>query len=84
MMAERLALLAPADEEGLLREAVFLDVALFYAAFSFRGWVATSAPRERSVQANKNVESTSSAARSAADGHPFPRPQAFPPARARS
>lgn len=69
MMAERLALLAPADEEGLLREAGFLDVALFYAAFSFRGWVATSAPRERSVQANKNVESTSSAARSAADGH---------------
>lgn len=41
MMAERLPLLAPTEEEELLREAGFLDVALFYAAFSFRGWVAT-------------------------------------------
>lgn len=39
MMAERLPLLTPAEEEDLLREAGFLDVALFYAAFSFRGWV---------------------------------------------
>lgn len=39
MMTERLPLLAPAEEEALLREADFQDVALFYAAFSFRGWV---------------------------------------------
>ncbi|RJF82363.1 class I SAM-dependent methyltransferase [Azospirillum cavernae] len=42
MLAERLPLLAPADEEELLREAGFLDVALFYAAFSLRGWVAAA------------------------------------------
>jgi tRNA (cmo5U34)-methyltransferase len=39
MMTERLSLLAPPEEEELLREAGFVDVALFYAAFSFRGWV---------------------------------------------
>lgn len=38
MMTERLSLLAPSEEEELLREAGFVDVALFYAAFSFRGW----------------------------------------------
>jgi tRNA (cmo5U34)-methyltransferase len=42
MMAERLPLLTPADEESLLVEAGFTDVGLFYAAFSFRGWVATA------------------------------------------
>ncbi|WP_425257763.1 class I SAM-dependent methyltransferase [Rubrivivax sp. RP6-9] len=41
-MTERLPLLTPADDEDLLRAAGFEDVALFYAAFSFRGWVATS------------------------------------------
>lgn len=40
-MAERLPLLTPSEEEELLREAGFLDVVLFYAAFSFRGWVAS-------------------------------------------
>lgn len=35
---------APTEEEDLLREAGFLDVALFYAAFSLRGWVANSRP----------------------------------------
>ncbi|MDR6671716.1 class I SAM-dependent methyltransferase [Xanthomonas sp. 1678] len=40
MLLERLPLLTPAEEEALLREAGFVDVALFYAAFSFRGWVA--------------------------------------------
>lgn len=40
-MAERLPLLAPAEEEELLRAAGYSDVALFYAAFSFRGWIAT-------------------------------------------
>jgi len=42
MMVDRLALLAPADEEKLLRDSGFVDVTLFYAAFSFRGWVATA------------------------------------------
>ena len=41
-MVERLPLLTPAEDEALLREAGFFDVALFYAAFSFRGWVATA------------------------------------------
>ncbi|RTL90024.1 class I SAM-dependent methyltransferase [Ancylobacter aquaticus] len=39
MMMERLPLLTPAQEEGMLREAGFTDVELFYAALSFRGWV---------------------------------------------
>jgi tRNA (cmo5U34)-methyltransferase len=38
----RLPLLSVAEEEALLREAGFSDVELFYAAFSFRGWVATA------------------------------------------
>ena len=28
------------NEEGILREAGFHDVQLFYAGFAFRGWVA--------------------------------------------
>ncbi len=40
MMMEHLPLLTPAQEEELLREAGFTDVELYYAAFSFRGWVA--------------------------------------------
>lgn len=39
-MAERLVLLSASEEEALLREAGFLEPSLFYAAFSFRGWVA--------------------------------------------
>lgn len=42
MMAERLHLLNPAEEEAMLKEAGFQDVAMFYAAFSFRGWVGTA------------------------------------------
>ncbi|WP_413042820.1 class I SAM-dependent methyltransferase [Pseudomonas sp. YJ42] len=42
-MNERLPLLAPEEDEALLREAGFSDVALFYAAFSFRGWIAVAA-----------------------------------------
>lgn len=38
----RLPLLSVAEEEALLGEAGFSDVELFYAAFSFRGWVATA------------------------------------------
>ncbi|MDN5925736.1 MAG: class I SAM-dependent methyltransferase [Hyphomicrobiales bacterium] len=39
MMTERLPLLTPTQEEDLLREAGFTGIELFYAAFSFRGWV---------------------------------------------
>jgi tRNA (cmo5U34)-methyltransferase len=41
-MIARLPILPADDEEGLLLGAGFADVALFYAAFSFRGWVATA------------------------------------------
>lgn len=41
-MVESLPLLDPDEEEELLHEAGFFNVALFYAAFSFRGWVATA------------------------------------------
>lgn len=33
-------ILAPEQDEAVLREAGFSNVSLFYAAFSFRGWVA--------------------------------------------
>lgn len=36
----KLPVLSPDQEEALLREAGFHGVALFYAAFTFRGWVA--------------------------------------------
>lgn len=39
-MAQNLPLLSSIEEEDLLREAGFFDVDLFYAGFSFRGWVA--------------------------------------------
>jgi len=45
MMMEGLPLLTPAEEEDLLRTAGFTDVALYYAAFSFRGWVGTARAR---------------------------------------
>ena len=41
LMTQRLPLLTPREEEELLRDASFVDVELFYAAFSFRGWVGT-------------------------------------------
>jgi tRNA (cmo5U34)-methyltransferase len=37
---DRLPVLSPPDDETLLREAGFAEVALFYAALTFRGWVA--------------------------------------------
>ena len=40
VMAERLPLLSADDEEAVLRQAGFSDPTLFYASFSFRGWVA--------------------------------------------
>ncbi len=36
---ERLPLLSPDEDEALLRAADFADVSLFYAGFTFRGWV---------------------------------------------
>jgi tRNA (cmo5U34)-methyltransferase len=39
-MAAKLPALAPEDEVALLEAAGFTDVELFYAALSFRGWVA--------------------------------------------
>ena len=36
----RLSILAPEEEEAMLREAGFAGVSLFYAGLSFRGWVA--------------------------------------------
>ena len=41
-IAERLPLLSPTEDEALLQEAGFTDVGLFYAGFTFRGWVATT------------------------------------------
>jgi tRNA (cmo5U34)-methyltransferase len=40
MIAARLPILAPEEDEQLLRDAGFGDVSLFYAGFAFRGWVA--------------------------------------------
>lgn len=39
-LLEHLPALSPGEDEALLREAGFSDVALFYAALTFRGWVA--------------------------------------------
>ena len=36
----RLSILSPEEEEAMLREAGFSGVSLFYAGFSFKGWVA--------------------------------------------
>lgn len=38
----RLTILPPEAEEDLLARAGFRDIALFYAALAFRGWVATA------------------------------------------
>lgn len=42
LMVERLPQVALEQEEAMLRRAGFEDIELFYAAFSFRGFVATS------------------------------------------
>lgn len=39
-IATRLTILAPEEEEDMLRQAGFMDVSLFYAGLGFRGWVA--------------------------------------------
>ncbi|SMY08630.1 class I SAM-dependent methyltransferase [Flavimaricola marinus] len=41
-IGELLPVLSPDDDEKLLREAGFTDVSLFYAGFTFRGWVGTA------------------------------------------
>jgi tRNA (cmo5U34)-methyltransferase len=41
-MAERLPILSVEEDEALLRAAGFSDVELFYAGFTFRGWVAAA------------------------------------------
>lgn len=38
-IGERLPVLSPEQDESLLRDAGFTGVTLFYAAFTFRGWV---------------------------------------------
>jgi len=42
MMSRQLPILSAVEEEALLEQAGFSEIALFYAAFSFRGWVATA------------------------------------------
>jgi tRNA (cmo5U34)-methyltransferase len=42
-ISERLPVLSPEQDEALLRDAGFADVDLFYAGFTFRGWVAHKA-----------------------------------------
>lgn len=42
VMAQRLPLLSTSKEEKLLEEAGFSNIGLFYAGFSFRGWVTTA------------------------------------------
>lgn len=37
---QRLPILSPEQDTGLLHEAGFTDIELFYSAFSFKGWVA--------------------------------------------
>lgn len=39
-IATKLSILSPAEDEAMLREAGFSNVALFYAGLSFKGWVA--------------------------------------------
>lgn len=39
-IAARLETLAPEEDEAILRDAGFTKVSLFYAAFTWRGWVA--------------------------------------------
>ncbi|MBN9147059.1 MULTISPECIES: class I SAM-dependent methyltransferase [unclassified Nitrobacter] len=38
-IATRLSILAPEEEEAMLREAGFAAVSLFYAGLSFKGWI---------------------------------------------
>lgn len=40
VMKKQLPALSPGEDESLLRAAGFADIELFYAAFTFKGWVA--------------------------------------------
>lgn len=42
LMTQRLPLLTPPEEEALLRASGYVEVEAFYAALSFRGWVASA------------------------------------------
>ena len=42
-IGERLPILSPEQDEAMLRDAGFADVDLFYAGFTFKGWVAYKA-----------------------------------------
>lgn len=42
-IAAKLPILSPDQDEAILREGGFSDVSLFYAGFTFRGWVAYAA-----------------------------------------
>jgi len=42
VMAEHLHILSSDEDEALLREAGFSNIELFYAGFTFRGWVAAA------------------------------------------
>ena len=42
-MKEKLPVLTPESDEALLREAGFADIELFWAAFTFKGWVSRKA-----------------------------------------
>jgi tRNA (cmo5U34)-methyltransferase len=39
-IAARLPILAPEQDEAILRDAGFSNISLFYVGFTFRGWVA--------------------------------------------
>jgi tRNA (cmo5U34)-methyltransferase len=39
-IGRRLPILSPEQDEALMRDAGFSDVSLFYAGFTFRGWIA--------------------------------------------
>jgi tRNA (cmo5U34)-methyltransferase len=41
-ISAQLPAVSPTDDEELLRRAGFIGIDLFYAAFSFRGWLATA------------------------------------------
>lgn len=42
MLASTLPLLSAEEDEAVISDAGFRDISMFYAAFSFRGWVATA------------------------------------------
>ncbi|MBL8271434.1 MAG: class I SAM-dependent methyltransferase [Steroidobacter sp.] len=44
-ISAQLPILSPEQDEAMLREGGFTDVSLFYAGFTFRGWVAYAADK---------------------------------------